>query len=341
MTVMRNNGEMPSNSFDRLKQKKRIFIGFVSLALVVLLVLQISVFVTALQLANVLREGRNRLTANRTYDTFTDQENGEYVYNRDVINILLMGIDKASDTPNASATEQADALYLFSFDTAKKQIYVIAISRNTLMDMDIYDMNHQLVKRAKEQICTAYAYGRTGKESAELTVEAVSRFFYNIPISGYYAIYDDAVSEIVGAVGGITVQLDEDMLPISPSWRKGTNVRLIGKYALKYLRFRGESNEPRLDRQKDFLKKFLTVAQEMTKKDLSLPLEIYQKIASKTVTNVDAKSVTYLASEAVQAEFQLISLKGEVGFDGFYETFTVDQENLYGLLKDVFYKKSN
>ena len=342
MTAMKNSGAASPDPSKRFKRKKQVFIGLVSFALAVLLFLQVAILFVASQLSGVLREGKNRLMENRVYDTFTDEDDTEYVYNQDVINILLIGIDKTSNRKDARYTEQADALYLFAFDTVKKQIHVIAISRDTLMDIDIYDdMNHQYVKRAKEQICRAFANGRTGEESAELTVEAVSRFFYNIPISGYSAIYNDAVAEIVNSVGGVSVQLDEDMSVISPEWRKGANVHLVGKKALKYLQFRSEGNGPRLDRQKDFLQKFLTVAKQKTSKDMSLPLNLYQQIASKTVTNVDAKSVTYLASEAVCAEFRLVGLKGEVGFDGSYDTFTVDQDDLFALLKDVFYKKNN
>ena len=341
MTVMRNNGETPIRSFKRSEQQKKVFVGLVAAALVVLLVLHASVFFFALRLTKVLWEGKNSLTANREYDTFTSEDENEYVYNRDVISILLIGVDNKSKRTDTLTTEQADALYLFSFDTVKKQIYVIAISRNTLMDIDVFDMNHKFIKKAERQVCTAFAYGRTGKESAELTVKAVSRFFYNIPISGYYAIYTDAVAEIVDSVGGVPVQIDEDMTIISSDWYKDANVVLRGDKAVKYLRYRSEGNQPRLERQKSFLKTFLSLASEKSNKDLSLPLNIYQQIASKTVTNVDAKSVTYLASEAVRSGFRLTSLKGKVGSDGLFETFTVDQDCLHELLTDVFYKKNN
>ena len=344
MTVMRNSAKGLWDRLENMKYKKQIFLISVSLSFVVLVSLLISSLFVALRLTSVLRDGRNRLLMDRKFEVVSlpgDEENIEYAYNRDVINILLIGVDKTSDKDQEAATEQADALYLFAFDTVKKQVHVIAISRNTLMSVDIYDMNHKLVARDEQQICTAYAYGRTRKESAELTVDAVSRFFYNIPISGYYVVYMDAVGEIVDSVGGVSVEIDEDMTIISPDWRKGTNVLLKGEKVVRYLRFRQESNEPRLDRQKVFLQKFLSVAKQMTSKDLSLPVKIFQQLASKTVTNVDASSVAYIASEAVQADIVLRGLKGEVGSDGFFETFTVDQDDLHQLLTDVFYKINN
>ena len=321
MTVMRNH-------------KKLFIVISIILSLIVALVASFFLF---------LQIGKSRLLKNREYDVLVlpdAEEDGEYVYNQNVINILLIGVDKKSNTKDPTLTEQADALYLFALDIEKKLIRVISISRNTLMKIDVYDdIEHRLIGTANKQVCTSYAFGRTREESAELTVKAVSRFFYNIPISGYYAIYTDAVGEIVDSVGGVPLQVPEDMTSVSSTWKQGANIVLTGKDALTYLRYRGESNEPRLERQKGFLQEFLTLAKQATGRDLTLPLQIYQKVAARTVTNVDAASVTYFASEAVNAEFSMVGLKGTVGSDGIYETFTVDQNDLHELLTDVFYKK--
>jgi hypothetical protein len=59
------------------------------------------------------------------------------------------------------------------------------------------------------------------------------------------------------------------------------------------------------------------------------------------VTNLDTSAITYLAKEAVKAEFSYHTIKGTVGDDGLYETFNVDDEALYKMVLDLFYIKTN
>ncbi|MBQ7726424.1 MAG: LCP family protein, partial [Clostridia bacterium] len=160
-----------------------------------------------------------------------------------------------------------------------------------------------------------------------------------VPISGYYAVYMDAVPAIVDAVGGVKVTIDEDMTRANRTFKRGKEVVLTGKTALDYLQFRNESNQPRLERQKTFLKSFVSQAKSAVLKNLSLPVTLYKEVASKTVTNVSVTSVAYFASEAKDTDVQFRSIQGTSGFDGFYETFEADENQLYLLLLDVFYKK--
>ena len=65
---------------------------------------------------------------------------------------------------------------------------------------------------------------------------------------------------------------------------------------------------------------------------------MYKKLAKDTVTDVDATSAVYLASEIIKADFEILQVPGKVGFDGTYETFETDESALYELILDVFYK---
>ncbi len=260
-----------------------------------------------------------------------------YFYNHNLINLLLIGIDRAD--PETNTSHQADALYFFSLDTATNHANVLAISRNTMADVAVYDIDNRYLSTQKQQICMAYSYGKTPTQSAELTVQAVSDFLCGVPISGYYAVYMDAVPAIVDAVGGVRVTIDEDMTRANRTFKRGKEVVLTGKTALDYLQFRNESNQPRLERQKTFLKSFVSQAKSAVLKNLSLPVTLYKEVASKTVTNVSVTSVAYFASEAKDTDVQFRSIQGTSGFDGFYETFEADENQLYLLLLDVFYKK--
>ena len=45
-----------------------------------------------------------------------------------------------------------------------------------------------------------------------------------------------------------------------------------------------------------------------------------------------------MASQLINAEFNVLNIAGESGFDGIYETFAVDQETLYNMVLENFYK---
>ena len=261
-----------------------------------------------------------------------------YSYNKDVVNILIIGIDK--EKTQKKSQSQADAIYLVSVDTERKKSNVIAISRNTLADVDVYDMNGEYFATDYKQICFSFAYGKDDNHSSQLTAKAVSKLLYNIPINGYYTIYMDAIGDIVDSVGGISVTMEEDMVYRNSSWKKGQKVLLKGEAARNYLTSRGETNQPRYQRHMDFINKFVSKAKTACLKDLSLPSKMYKKLASRTVTDVEMASAVYLASEAVKASFKIQQIPGKSGNDGTFETFEVDEEKLYKMVLDVFYKKS-
>lgn len=260
-----------------------------------------------------------------------------YNYNDKLVNILIIGVDRQK--PGVSKKHQADALFLVSLDSENKSVNVISISRNTIANVDSYDINGDYFATSKQQLCLAYTYGSDDKQSSELTTKAVSGFLYGIPISGYYTIFMNSLKDIVDSVGGVPVSISENMTAVNPSFKSGADITLTGSNVLTYLRYRGESNVPRLERQKSFIKSFTAQAKKAVLKDLTLPIKMYNKLSSNTVTNVDATSAAYLASEALKASFDFRGVEGVNGSDGTYETFTADETQLYELLLDVFYIK--
>ena len=340
MTAENSNGTKAPKHQAPFKHKKLIITLSVILAVLLSLV---SAFLIIRKVGeSALRKKQEEAQINLPYgdsdgDADAYYKGTAYNYNDKLINILLMGVDK--EKPNESDTQQADALYLISLDTDANTVKVIAISRNTVTDVDTYDINGNYFSTAKQQICLAYTYGTDDESSSENTVKAVSNLFYGLPISGYYTVFMNSVAEIVDAVGGVPVTVPEDLTMIDPKMKQGAEVTVTGKNALSYLQHRGDSNAPRLERQKAFISSFVSRAKSAVLGDLSLPLKMYNKLAANTVTNVTSASAVYLASEALNADFQIIGIEGESGTDGTYETFTPYEDQLYELLLDVFYKK--
>ena len=347
MTARTNSGRHLKQPDAAEKPKHRKLIITLSVVLGAVLVITASVF-------GVLKNGELRLRKRSdgkkaqlpASDSNTFPEDADvyyrgeaYNYNDKLINILIIGVDR--NKPGNNEKHQADALYLVSLDTNADRANIIAISRNTMAYVDSYDINGDYFATSKQQICLAYTYSDDERKASENTVKAVSKLLYDLPINGYYTIYMNAVSELVDAVDGVPVHIDEDMTRADYRFKNGADVVIKGSNALKYLRFRNELNAPRFERQKAFVSSFVSQAKAATLKDLTLPAKMYGRLASNTLTNVDATSAAYLASEAASASYSVRGVEGAVGSDGTYETLEVDENKLFDLSLDAFYKKQN
>ncbi len=323
----------------KIKHKKLIIILSIILVLAISLV---SCYFIVIKIGeNKLRDSLSNTDGDMGSDMYGDEadayHNGKaYYYNNELINILLIGVDR--DETIDKDGHQADVLFLVSADMKNKKAKILAIPRNTLTDIEVYDMNGEFLATDFKQICLSYAYGSNDEQCSQLTQKAVSRLLYNINISGYYTIFMDSVEEIVDSVGGVKVTVPQDMTSVNPKWKKNANVTISGKNALKYLVYREESSNDRLQRQKQFVTSFITSAKRAVGKNISLPLTMYNKLAKNTVTDVDGTSAVYLASEIIGADFEILQIAGKVGFDGQFETFEVDEKTLYEMVLDVFYK---
>ena len=322
----------------KIKHKKTIII--IGIIAILILSILLSYFI-------VLKIGENHLRnqLSHTDDVLGSYDSDEadayhggkaYYYNKDLINILCIGVDKQN--AKEKSDHQADAIYLVSADVKNKNAKIIAISRNTLTDIDVYDMNGDFLATDRKQICLSYAYGNDDEQSSLLTQKSVSRLLYDLPINGYYTIFMDSISDIVDSVGGVNVTIPEDMTKANKQWTKGAKITVTGKSALSYISYRQDSSDLRLQRQKQFVKNFISAAKTAVSKDISLPFDMYNKLAKNTVTNVNSSSAVYLASEIIKSEFEVLQIPGKVGFDGTYETFEADETALYEFVLDAFYK---
>lgn len=287
-------------------------------------------------------------------ETGSDEEgiiyrNGKrYCYNENVYTILCMGIDTryevSAEGGEMGTGGQADANFLLVLDSTNKKMSVIAIPRDTMTDIDIYDAFGQYYDTVPEHLALQYAYGDGGKLSCELSQKAVSNLLYNLPIKAYVSINMDAIQILNKLVGGVTVEVMEDVSNSYYSLKKGEIVTLDENQAHLYVRARDckedYSAQQRLDRQKQYLLSFIGEAVSDTKSDLTLPLTMYNAIADYMITDITTSEVTYLASVALECEFSGDSfyvIPGEQQKGVYYEEYHVDDDALYDLILEVFY----
>lgn len=273
----------------------------------------------------------------------------KYRYNEENINVLCMGVDKSiSETGDESvgSNGQADVLILMNLDTANGTLTMVNIPRDTLVDVSKYNVNGEYTGVEKMQICLAYAYGDGKEGSCGNVAEAVGRLMYGMPIHSFAAIDYEAIALLNDAVGGVTVQVLEDINTGAGYFTKGTTVTLYGEQAHSYVRYRDwdrvDANLLRMERQKQYLNSFIQTALMATKSDLSVPLDLYNAAQGYMVTDLDAAGITYLASEVMDCgvnEIVSLTVPGEMKAGEKYAEYYPGEDGLYELVLDVFYEK--
>lgn len=272
-----------------------------------------------------------------------------YEYKEDIMTFLVMGIDKNSEVVEVDeGTEggQADALFLAVMDPDDRSIKVIGINRNTMTDIDVYNETGSYVTTIEAQICIQHGFGNGLEKSCEYQKQAVSKLFYNLPIHGYAAINMSAIPTINDAVGGVDVTVLEDLTRIDESLVEGQNVHLMGKSAFWYVKYRDTgvfgSADMRLARQKQYLNAFIKTAKNTAKSDIGVALDVYQAVSSMMTTDITADEVAYLAPILVDYQFDSDSfymLDGETVMGEEFEEFYADEDALYELILEVFYRE--
>lgn len=282
----------------------------------------------------------------------------EYSPNKDLICILVMGLDKETVTEIGGQSwetnpdsynngGQADALFLLLLNPHNENIYVVSINRNTMADVDIWDDEGNYRGILKEQIALQHGYGNDEVACAEHQVKAVSRLLYDIPIHAYAAISMDAIPELNDAVGGIALEsLDDIIYPeYDMNLRQGQLVTLKGEKAYWYIRLRQEdefdSNSRRLERQKQYLTAFALAARESMNGDINVALSLFTTLQKYMVTDLNAGSYTYLATETMDYKFteeNIYSVKGETLQGEQFEEFYLDDDALQELIVKLFYE---
>lgn len=273
----------------------------------------------------------------------------KYKYNEDNINILFMGIDRdMQDTGEKVIGEngQADVLIWAALDSKTGHLSLINISRDAMVDVNKYNVEDKYLGTDKMQLCLAYSYGDGKEKSCENTLQSVSRLMYGMPVNAYVAIDYSAIAPLNDAIGGVTVNVLEDLTQSDSALKAGETVTLHGEQAQTYVRSRNtevlDSNNQRMERQKQYIDAFLQQTISQTKKNLTLPVTLYNDVSDYMVTNISASEVTHLATLMIQngvSGGDILTVPGEVTQGDVYAEFNPDDKELYKLILSVFYKE--
>ncbi|SDQ17983.1 LCP family glycopolymer transferase [Virgibacillus salinus] len=200
-------------------KRKRPWIKY---SLVLILILAIGVGAYALLLYNDAKDTVNEKIHQKVPSI--DHELGKKkIKGEEPLNILLLGVDK-----RAGDSGRSDALMVLSLDPKNNKMKLISIPRDTRTTI--------VGKGLEDKINHAYAFGGTDMSIA--TVESL----LNINLDYYVQMNMEGLTEMVDAVGGITVDnqlewYDTGYYEKGYHYAKG-EISLNGPEAMGYVRMR-------------------------------------------------------------------------------------------------------
>ena len=265
----------------------------------------------------------------------------EYVYNENLINILFLGTDSSDmlDTTYIPGDAgQSDCIIILSLDEEIHQARILQINRNTMTNIDVYNMAGRVVETLYAQIALQYAYCTGGENSCYAVKNTVSELLYGLEIAGYFTLDISGVAEINDALGGVEITLSEDYTQIDSSLTAGSTILLEGELAEKFIRYRDtdefNSVQDRMERQVIYITALIEQIKGSGKDavyDLLSPYFDTYILTDLTAEELNSlASYTYLTDEVAYLPGE--ALQGEV-----YEEFYADDEELQALVIEMFY----
>lgn len=332
-----------------MKKSKKTAIIVISIILALILLLLSSFWiVTAIGKHQFHRDDTN-ISADsiEVEDESTITYNGQkYVLNKNIVSVLVMGIDRDNVNQNLGSGNngQADVIFLATVDTKTKKACIIPISRETMVDVNLYTSNGEYVGLKKEQLCLAYAYGNNAEECSQNVMTSVKRLLCGINISSYVTIEMDGVEKLTDIIGGVELTCIEDITTTRLTAAKGQKIKLDGAKAITYIQHRGEdteANSRRMQRQKQFLSALMNKTGNAVLNDFSKLGKFYNTLSPYFSTNVSFAQITYLAQNCLTINFgdalDYKTIDGTLTQGEKWVEFHADEESVIQTVIDVFY----
>lgn len=350
MSVKKSKAERKKAMQKRNRIYKRIVLAILAIILIVAIVFASLFFYYR-------NEGKNSIKPNLENTEYHEQieyDGHTYQYNDDVVAFAFIGIDQR-DMDEAVGTDFVganDTNIVVAINTVSGATSMIAIPRETLVDIDIYQ-NGEYLGIEENRLALAYSYGDGKEQSCQNTVDAISRILQNVPIEKYYVLDLNGIAPINDAIGGVMVKSSIDI----PQFGIETDkvVTLKGDMAESYVRARSmtdiEGSIDRIGRQVQYLESFASQTIPAAIINFATVANLYNVGAQYSQTNMTVQEVTYLASLLRSKNvnhFDTVTLDGEMrteqdtaGERYLHALFTPDDDFLMQTVLDTFYLRIN
>ena len=272
----------------------------------------------------------------------------DYYPRQDITTLLFMGIDEygpAQDSMSYNNPGESDVVLLVVFDEAEKAYNILALNRDTMVEMPILGLGGKRAGTKVAQLALSHTYGSGLQDSCENVKETLSMLLGDSFVDYYISMNMDAIAILNDAVGGVTVTVEEDFSDVNSGITKGI-LTLRGEQALDYVRVRknlgDQKNITRMKRQEEYVNGFLTALSGKSDGNTNFLLTVYEQLAPYLVT--DCSFNTFSALMERYQGFTLgdtMTPEGEnIIVNSFYE-FHLDEAKMDALILELFYRPKN
>lgn len=247
-------------------------------------------------------------------------------------NILFLGVD-ASENPNDLWTgTRTDTIILVNIDPKNKSINAISIPR----DSKVYLPRNNGVNK----INAAHAIG--GVDMTKRTIEET----LGVHIDKYIMVHDDAVKNIVDAMGGVDVFVEKPMHyndysgKLHINFSKGEH-HLTGQEAVEYLRFRHDAlgDIGRTQRQQWLLRSILTKLKEPSS-ITKIPdiISVAKKYVKTDMSFYEMSQYAAMAKHVDMDKIEIATLPGAPNQKGYISYWILDPEKTQEVVNRLIYR---
>lgn len=331
------------------KSKKRLYFFIAAIAAVILC--GFGKMTADLYRARQEAAGREGIAA-ESRGNFLDFEGNQYRRNTAVRAILLIGVDTSGQMEKSGiigASGQADGIFLVAQDMTRDQVKILMIPRDTMTDIELFDLSGNSLGMDKQHLTLAFAYGDGREKSCEMVKEAVSNLLYGLTVDGYMAVNTSMISVLNDEIGGVEVKIEEPgMEKRDPAMTEGSALNLTGKQAEIFVRYRDINQSQtaigRMGRQKIYMEGFLNKAKAEAAKDSGLITRLVADIEENMITNMAKDQymdmgLSILNSSQNFGDNDFIMLPGEGVETELFDEYHPDMDGVKKTVIDLFYKQ--
>lgn len=281
----------------------------------------------------------------QTYLTYKEQD---YPLKEHLQTVLLIGTDSTEqykEDENALQDyyngHQADFLILLVRDTDTNTTEVIQLNRDTMAEVPWLDVIGNYGGTAFQQLCLAFNSGDGGRASCLNTVDAVSSLLFDAPIQHYVQMPMSGISVLNNLVGGVPVQIPENLTRVDPAFVEGAMVHLTGDQAEKFVRARrgllDDTNQARMLRQQIYLESFRNQAQAAFDSDSEFALKLVEKMGEHIQTDLTAQQLSDFVQSLDKSQFSPVrTAEGTLIVGTEHYEFFVEEASLWEIVKQAY-----
>lgn len=280
--------------------------------------------------------------------TYFDGE--PYKLKENIETILFIGVDaseardQADEQANMATYNQSDVVMLFVIDHDAQSYSLIQLNRDTMTEI-ITARNANGDVTVDAQLALSFAYGTDMFDCSELTVTAVSKLMYDMPIDHYIAITMDAIPVLNDQVGGVTVTIPEDMTMVDPQMIEGESVTLTGDQASVFISARqsldDSTNINRMSRQRTYMSAWKDKAVSLMASDDNFAIDLILSLSNYLYSDMDASLLADFATQLqAYSDSGIVTIEGESVQGSRYMEFYIDDNDLKRVIKEIFYESA-